>query len=453
MITPLRLSHIAQLCRGQLHGPDVSVSSVAIDSRQHLDGGLFVALPGEKVDGHDFVAAAAANGAAAALVTRPSDDLPCVCVDDAYLAIADIARENRRQFSRPVVALTGSSGKTSTKEILAALLSERGAVLATAGNYNNELGVPLTLLRLSADHDFAVVEMGAAKAGDIRYLCDIARPDIAILTNAQPAHIQGFGSLDGVARTKGEIFEALPAEGLAVINADDAYFQDWYERASHCRRISFSVQSPAADLFASDIVLEAGGSRFTLNSPSGRVEVSLSLPGRHMIANALAASAVALELGVSLAELAAALGRVSNAAGRLSRQVLAGVTLIDDSYNANPGSVRAAVEVLASEAGERCLVLGTMAELGATAAEQHQAIARYAAQAGIQQLIAVGDFAEDMAQAFGSGGYAFADNQALIEVLKQQIQGLDAVLVKGSRSAAMERVVQAIQQQLSGENS
>lgn len=454
MIRPLSLSAIAKLCGGRFSGADVAVSSVAIDSRKLHPGGLFVALRGERVDGHDFLSAAAANGAAAALVNHVSECLPCVQVDDSYAALAALAAENRRQFPGPLVALTGSSGKTSTKNILATLLADRGEVLATAGNYNNELGVPLTLLDIGERHDFAVIEMGAAKAGDIRYLCQIAAPEIAILTNAQAAHIQGFGSLDGVARSKGEIFEALPAGGLAVINADDAYCSQWQQQAAHCRQRLFSLTSDKADIYARDIELQgAAGSRFTLHSSVGSVAVELPLAGRHMVANALAAAAVALELGLSLPQIAAAMARVRGVAGRLCRQHIRGVTLIDDSYNANPGSVRAAINVLAAEAGRRLLVLGTMAELGANAVAQHVEVARYAAQSGIDRLLVVGEFAEPMALEFGSGAVPFADKTELMAVLAAELQGIDAVLVKGSRSAAMEVVVQALQQQLSGENS
>ena len=453
MIEPMALSTIANVCRGRLQGADVSISSVVIDSRLVTLGSLFVALRGEHVDGHKYISAAANNGAVAALVNMPDDRLPFVEVNDSYAAIGAIARENRSRFDGAVVALTGSSGKTSTKEILAALLATRGSVLATEGNYNNELGVPLTLLRVNARHDYAVVEMGAAKAGDIRYLCDFARPDIAILTNAQPAHIQGFGSLDGVANTKGEIFESLPSEGLAVINADDPYCSRWQEMAAHCRQVTFSVDAASADVFASDIQLEAGSSRFTLHCPAGIVAVALPLPGRHMVANALAATAAALELGVELETLAEGFCQVHNASGRLSRETIGGVTLIDDSYNANPGSVRAAIDVLATEKGSRALVLGTMAELGDNAAAQHCRIAEYAAGAGIERFVVVGEYASAMAEAFGEGARIYADNSALLSVIDKEIQGIDAVLIKGSRSAAMEAVVQVLQQQLSGGSS
>ncbi len=453
MIQPLSLSAIARLCAGRLMGDDVEISSVAIDSRKLQPGGLFVALRGERVNGHDYLASAAANGAIAALVSQPCESLPCVVVDDSYAALGAIARENRRRFNGPLVALTGSCGKTSTKDILAALLAERGPVLATAGNYNNELGVPLTLLEIAGEHDCAVIEMGAAKAGDIRYLCDFAQPQIAILTNAQAAHIEGFGSLDGVARTKGEIFEALPSDGLAVINADDVYCSQWQRQAAHCRQSVFSLTSPQADVFASDIELHgAAGSRFTLHSGGNSVSISLPLAGRHMVANALAASTVALELGLSLAQIATAMARVRVTSGRLSSQRIAGVTLIDDSYNANPGSVRAAIDVLSAERGQRALVLGTMAELGSDALAQHLDVARYAAQCGINRLLIVGEYAEPMASTFGSGASAFADQDELLAVLAVELQGIDAVLIKGSRSAAMEAVVQALQQQLSGEN-
>ncbi len=452
MIKPMMLSQIAELVGGVHRGDDVAIHSVSTDSRNMPDQALFVALRGEKFDGNQFVEGAKQRGAVAALVSSPSTHLPCVEVVDTRKALGIVARENRRAYSGPVIALTGSSGKTSTKELLAAILSEEGPVLATRGNLNNEIGLPLTLLNISHHHRYAVTEMGAAKSGDIAYLCRFAEPTIAILTNAQAAHIAGFGSLDGVANTKGEIFTALAAEGVAIINADDVYADLWLKMAAHCRRRTFSLHSSSADVYASDINRDQQGNQsFTLCSFAGNVAVTLPLPGEHMIRNALAAAAAALSAGATLQSVAAGLGRAKNAEGRLSRHDIGGITLFDDSYNANPGSVAAAIKVLAEQLGTRYLVLGTMAELGENAPQHHRDIALMARQSGIECLLCVGEFAELMAAEFGDGGRAFRDKIALQQDVLQHIRSGDAVLVKGSRSAAMDTVVQALKTNLNGE--
>lgn len=452
MMRALSLDAVATLTHGKHYGENAEISSVVIDSRRVRAGSLFVALRGERVDGHDYLRQAAESGASAALVNRQCKELPGVIVDDSQRALADLARDNRRAFRGPLIALTGSSGKTSTKEMLAAILSCNASVLATSGNHNNELGVPLTLLDISPQHAFAVIEMGAAKAGDIRYLCEFAQPDVAILTNAQAAHLQGFGSLDGVAKTKGEIFEALSPSGLAVINADDRYYSQWQAQASHCRQSSFSLISSSADVYASDISATAEGSQFTLHCAAGQTEVLLPLSGRHMVANALAAAAAALEVGISLSQIAEGLGGVNSTAGRLFSQRWGGITVIDDSYNANPGSVRAAIEVLAAKPGKSLLVLGEMAELGPDAEALHRDVAAYARDASVASCAFVGEFADVMAEEFGDAGRAFADKQALLGHLPALLDNVNTVLVKGSRSSAMEEVVTALQQTLSGEN-
>ena len=452
MMQPLALSTVATLVNGRQYGADVQFDSVVIDSRKAVNGSLFVALVGERVDGHDYLRQAAESGAVAALVGRQCNELPGVIVNDSQRALVELARNNRRQFSKPLIALTGSSGKTSTKEMLAAILSQKYAVLATSGNHNNELGVPLTLLEIAPQHAFAVVEMGAAKAGDIRYLCEFAQPDVAILTNAQAAHLQGFGSLDGVAKTKGEIFEALPPSGLAVINADDRYYPQWQMQAAHCRQCSFSLNSPAANVYASDISASAEGSQFTLHCAAGQVRVTLPISGQHMVANALAAAAAALEVGASLSQIADGLSAVNGTAGRLFSQCWGGVTVIDDSYNANPGSVRAAIDVLAAKPGRSLLILGAMAELGPDAVTLHRDVAAYARDAGVASCAFVGEFASTMAEEFGGAGHAFADKQALLGHLPALLDNVNTVLVKGSRSSAMEEVVTALRQTLSGEN-
>ncbi|GAB3371949.1 UDP-N-acetylmuramoyl-tripeptide--D-alanyl-D-alanine ligase [Spongiibacter taiwanensis] len=447
----LTLSKIAAITGGQLVGADVSVSAVCTDTRKLQTGDLFVALKGEHFDGNTFVAQAAASGAGAALVNSPVDSLPCVVVADSYRALGLVAREHRRHFAGPVMAITGSSGKTSTKEMLASILRECGDTFATKGNLNNEVGVPLSLLSMSTQEQFAVIEMGAAKRGDIAYLCEFAEPTIALLTNAQAAHIQGFGSLQGVAETKGEIFQALGGKGVAIINADDQFSSLWQQLAGVAAQVRFGFNPATADVWAEDIVLSPnGGSEFRLVTPAGSADVVLALPGRHMIANALAAAAAAQAAGASLAQISAGLGLVRPSDGRLSRRQVGGIQIIDDSYNANPGSVRAAIDVLSECDGRRILVLGAMAELGDEAERGHREVAQYAASKGIDALFVTGEWAPMMAEKFGASAKAFADRETLASALVQFVEGGDAVLIKGSRSAGMELVVSRLAQHLDG---
>ncbi len=452
---PLLLSQIALATGGELLGADCEVSRVVTDSRQLAPGDLFVALSGERFDGNAFVEQAQAAGASAAVVTRrPSVELPCVLVADSRFALGQIAHLNRQSFNGPVIAISGSSGKTSCKEMLAAILRQRGAVLATRGNLNNEIGVPLTLLEIAQEHHCAVVEMGAAARGDIRYLCDFAHPDIALLTNAQRAHIAGFGSLEGVAHTKGEIYQALKSDGTAVINADDQFCELWCELAASRKRVLFSLNDPSADYYARDIQQDlSSGLRFTLVSPAGEVAIEMPLLGRHMVANALAAAAAAGAAGATLDDVRAGLAALQPVPGRLHPQRLSlpgggAITLLDDSYNANPGSVRAAIDLLADAPARSWLLLGHMAELGDDEREQHADIGAYAAQSGVDALWAVGPRAALVAEAFGDGGRAFDDRDAIARELPAQLKDGDVVLVKGSRSAAMDRVVQQMTQQL-----
>lgn len=443
---PLALSEVALATGGQLHGEDRRFSSVSTDSRRVSDQALFVALQGERFDGNDYVGAAAEGGARAALVSRePTTDIPHVLVGDSRFALGQVAALNRQAFDGPLVAITGSSGKTSCKEMLTAIFARAGSVLATEGNLNNEIGVPLTLLRLAPEHEYAVIEMGASALGDIRYLCDFAHPTVSVLTNAQSAHLEGFGSLENVARTKGEIYEALRADGTAVINFDDGFCELWQTMAADKQRLFFSIDNSAADVYARDLresLLE--GQHFTLVSPAGEIDMSLPLLGRHMVGNALAAAAAALAVGVSLDVIRQGLADVRPVQGRLFVRQSDGVLVIDDSYNANPGSVRAAIDVLKSSSGRRHLVLGHMAELGERAEQEHRDIAAYASESGICRLWLVGAYAPAMAAEFGEAAEVFESREALGAALLQQVAEGDVLLVKGSRSAGMEQVVTTV---------
>ncbi len=439
------LSAIAVWTHGRLLGSDVEVTGVAIDTRKLQPGDLFVAIRGERADGHDYLAEAAARGAVAALVTRKVDsELPQVLVNDAELALGDLASAVRAQRDVRVVGITGSNGKTTVKTLVASILSRHGRTHVSAGNYNNELGLPLTLLAMPRDTEYAVLEMGAGKPGDIAYLAAIARPDIGLVTLIAPAHLARMGSIEGVAETKGALYQALPADGIAVINADDAFASFFAGLAGARRQLRFGLEQPA-DVGADIVEQRVDGSRFVLSTPQGDAEVALPLPGRHNIANALAATAVALALEVSLDTIVAGLEQVGGVAGRLRRETMAGGwTLIDDSYNANPSSMTAAIDTLLLAGGERWLVLGDMAELGAQARALHAGIGERARERGVERLFAVGPLGAATVEAFGAGGEHFDDKAALITALRGQLHAGVTCLVKGSRSAGMEQVVAAL---------
>ncbi|MDX1496576.1 MAG: UDP-N-acetylmuramoyl-tripeptide--D-alanyl-D-alanine ligase, partial [Salinisphaeraceae bacterium] len=313
-----KLSHLAQRVAGRMSGPDQTFTGFAIDTRQIQRGEVFVALAGEKVDGHEFVAMAARQGAAGALVQKWQDvDLPQVVVPDVLHSLQRYASQWRSQFDIPLIGVTGSNGKTTVKEMLAAVLGQAGPVLATQGNFNNHIGMPLTLCKLRETHRMAVIEMGANHAGEIAELAAIAKPNAGIVTMAGAAHLEGFGSLDTIAKTKGGMFESLPEGGLAVINNDDVYAPMWRDMASHCRQLSFGLQ-PGADVTAQDIADDDnGGSRFILQSPMGTVAVSIPLPGQHNVMNALGAAAIALGLGLTPAHVDSGLGGMQSVSGRL----------------------------------------------------------------------------------------------------------------------------------------
>lgn len=356
MMPNTSLLDIATASNAFLHGADGLVSSVGIDTRAIIPGGLFVALRGEHVDGHEFLSEAKNAGAVGAVVeTLQAIDIPQIVVADAAVALGDIASYNRSLFKGAVVAITGSAGKTTCKNMLRSILAEVANVSATQGNLNNELGVPLTLLELDETQQYAVIEMGAAKAGDIAYLTRIARPDIGVVTNISEAHLGRFGSLQITAQTKGEIYDSLPATGVAVINLDEPFASDWQARV-HARTdapsmLSFSLSDLAADIVASNVEADLSGVRFTASgdaiSPGWSIEVSLQLLGKHNVANALGSIAVAKALHISDQAIVAGLGKLNAESGRLQRRgARNALTLIDDSYNANPAAMRAAIDTV-----------------------------------------------------------------------------------------------------------
>lgn len=455
MMASLTLPVIAERLGAPYSGPALALRALAIDSRAVAPGDLFVALPGERVDGHEFIEAAIENGAVAALVERPVHvSVPCLQVASGVEAMATIAAENRAAFQGQLIAITGSCGKTSVKNMCRAIFSLAGNTVATVGNYNNELGVPLTLSRLNDDTRFAVVEMGAAGRGHVAHLCALARPDISTVLNAMEAHLEGFGSVADVAAIKAEIFDGLSSQGVAVLNLDQPWVSLWQGRIAdrQAATISFSVDDLRADVTATDIEDHGlDGSVFTLSLAGSRQRVSLPLPGRHNVSNALAAAALGLAAGLPVELIARGLERSETERGRLASEVLAdGTVLIDDAYNANPGSVRAAIELLAGMTGRRSLVLGAMLELGAESARQHFEMGALARRRGIEQLIAVGAEVRPALEGFGDGARYFDDRKALQPALPELLKNSDAILLKGSRGAAMDSLLGAIRD-LAGE--
>ena len=451
-MTPRLLSWIAQATGGRLVGDDRTVDAVATDTRA-LPGGdaLFVALKGERFDGHAHVRAAADGGCVAALVARPVEAaLPQVVVADTERALASLAAAVQRERATKVLAVTGSNGKTTVKTLLHSILRQLGSAYANPGNRNNEIGLPLAVLDAPDDARFAVYEMGAGKPGDIAYLTAIARPDVALVNNIASAHLERMGSLLGIAQTKGAIYQALPADGVAVVNADDAFALYFSERLRGVRMIRFGIEAEA-DISARDIHGGLQGSRFTLVTPGGEVEVALPLPGRHNVRNALAAAAMATAVGAGPAQIRAGLEAVEGVAGRLAAHRLRrGATLVDDSYNANPGSLAAAIDTLADGGGEAWLVLSDMRELGADEVALHAEAGARTRAAGIARLFALGELSAHAARTFGEGGSVHASHAALADALWAQLGAGTTVLVKGSRGSAMDKIVTALLQRDAG---
>lgn len=444
-----RLAEIARCTGGELVGEDRPFDSVATDSRTLGAGALFVALVGENFDGHDFVAAAAERGAVAALVARTLPvHIPHIVVPDPLAALSTFAREWRRQFRIPLIGVTGSNGKTTTKELIGSILARVGPTLVTRGNLNNHIGVPLTLLNLTPEHRFAVVEMGANHQGEIAHLMSIAEPTVGIVTNAGAAHLEGFGSLQGVAMGKGEMFRALPSDGVAVINADDAFAPMWRDHRTAERLLTFGCEQQA-DFMAHKVNAHthAAGFRtdFDLITPEGACSASLALAGVHNLRNALGAAAAAYAVGASVDDIVQGLAAMKPVGGRLElKPALNGAYLIDDSYNANPSSLKAGLDAMRAFGGTRWLVLGEMKELGANADALHAEVGRYARESGVQRLLGVGECTRFAVEAFGPGAKWFADLDALIAEMRSSLDAEVAVLIKGSRASKLERVAAAL---------
>jgi len=444
------LADIAEMVDGTLHGHSnqtivdagqIKLDAVATDSRSVSNDQLFIAIKGERFDAHDFVKDLVGK-AGAALVDRLIDcDLPQIVVKDTRVALAQFAAKWRQQFDMPLVALTGSNGKTTVKEMLSAILAVKGEVLATLGNLNNDLGVPLTLLRLRKQHDFAVIEMGANHFGEIAFLTNIGKPDVAILNNAGASHLEGFGSVEGVSRAKAEIFQGLDDTGIAIINADDEYADYWQGCVADKQVMSFGMENAAT---VQGKATPTG--MLVLNYADDSVEIDLALLGRHNKRNALAAASAAIAVGASLQEIQQGLESLKPVKGRLTPYIgLKNIRLIDDTYNANPSSMKAAIDVLTEFTdGPRMLVLGDMGELGDDVAALHAEIGRYANEKAIDQLYCLGEFSVEAANAFGEKANHFLQVEPLLHDLNNQLKNNMTLLVKGSRSMRMERVVEAL---------
>ncbi len=441
----MRLSELAAAIGARLVGADREFAGVVADSRKLEAGQLFVALRGERVDGHDFVADVAARGAAAAVVERELDvSASQLVVANAERALAEIARVWRARCRATVVGITGSNGKTTLKTLTHSILSRAGRCHVNPGNLNNEIGLPLSLCALPTDADFAVCEMGAGKPGDIAYLARIALPRISIVNNVGAAHLERMGSLRGVAETKGAIYAALPSDGIAVINAEDAFADYFRGLAGKRAQMSFALDR-TADVRGQILASEPSSQRIVIDTAAGSITVTLPLPGRHNALNALAATALALAAGASLDHVRLGLETATAVGGRLVRKPLAnGATLIDDSYNANPASMRAAIDTLRAQPSPRWLVVGDMKELGPDAAELHRGIGAYARERGIERFYAVGELSRHACAGYGAGAHHFETQQDLIAALRADLVAGVTLLTKGSRSSAMDRVANAI---------
>lgn len=437
------LSAAARAMNTKLLGPNYFFTGVGVDSRKIVKGELFFALKGAKVDGHHYIAEAEARGAVGVVVSREvNTKLPTLRVEDTLKALGNFAKAYRSAFQIPVIAVTGSCGKTTVREMLYSILSLKAPVLSSQGNLNTEIGVPFTLLRLSAEHRFAVIEMGARRKGDIAYLMALAMPTVGLVTNAGGAHLEIFGSERRIAEAKGEIFENLPESGIAIINQDDAYATYWRGLITPSQTIiTFGLESKA-DIMAKNIRLESTFSECELVTNNGAISLHLSLPGKHIIQNALAAAASAQALGIALEDIKAGLERFVPVTGRLQYKTgFQGATIIDDTYNANPVSMRAALAVLAKCSTAKILVMGDMLELGKDQLLLHQQIGQEAKQLGIDKLLGLGELTAATVKAFGSGATHYGDKVSLINALKEQVNNNTTVLVKGSRSMRMEEVV------------
>lgn len=454
---PLKLSAIADFCVGKLHGKDLTVEKVMTDSRADCTDVLFVALVGERFDAHEFINTAENQGAIALMVSRKVDsELPQIIVEDTEKALGQLARFVRQEVNPKVVGITGSAGKTTVKELVASILrlvdtDSKESVLATKGNFNNHIGVPLTLLELNKEHEYAVIEMGANHKGEIAYCASLAKPNVSVINNVEPAHLEGFGSIEGVAEAKSEIYQSLGESGTAIINLDCEFASKWLEEFIDCHKVTVSRHKDA-HFSANNVHLNSEGlvtfdliKRHLTGKDS--VTVTLQLAGLHNVSNALVAAAICSQFDVELDTIKRGLEQAGSVKGRLNLIAgLQGCLIIDDTYNASVGSVKAAIDVLVSKQGEPIFAFGDMGELGTESARYHKEIGDYARQKGVKKLFAFGTEVAHTVKAFGDGAELFIDKNALIDAVRGQLDSTQVILIKGSRSARMEQVVLALQE-------
>lgn len=447
------------------------INGVSTDTRAIAPNDLFIALVGPHFDGHDYIETAIAKGAAAVIISKPLADtqVPALLVSDTRIALGKLGAAVKEKVAPKTIAITGSSGKTTVKEMVNAILSTRGKVLATKGNFNNDIGVPLTLLNLNENHDYAVIEMGANHQGEIDYTCGLVKPDVVTIINASPAHLEGFGSLFGVARAKSEIIKDLAPQAVAILNHDSQFFEFWQGKSSTEQVLTFSYESDKGDFHANKVSINSEGcAEFELVTPIGTAAIKLRVPGVHNAGNAVLSAALAISAGANLSNVQQGLFAMQSVAGRLAvKQLTPSIKVLDDTYNANVGSVKAAIDLLASFSGFRVFVFGDMGELGDQAAMYHEQIGEYALSHNIDALISCGPLSVHASKAMQDKGMACENTEFAFSALMKLIgpfilpnahldllvpsaskthKPIEAVtiLVKGSRSARMERVVQAL---------
>ncbi len=450
MIT-LSLQQIADIVNACLIGENGEIHSVSTDTREIEPGALFIALVGDRFDGHQFCQKAQESGACAVLVENQQDvAISQLVVDDTRIALGKLAAWVHQQCAIKTVAITGSCGKTTVKEMTAAILGLKGKVLATQGNFNNDIGVPLTLLRSEPEHDYAVIELGANHIGEIAYTTQLVQPDVALVNNVAAAHLEGFGSVEGVKKAKGEIYQGLKSTGVAVINSDSQGGHLWASALIDKLVVTFSALNENADIYASDVELDADGkASFILHSPVGTIRIKLSVVGQHNVANALAAAALTLQFGCSLSEIQSGLASVINMKGRVTTEMLSDtIRLIDDSYNASVPAMQAAVDLLSTYSGVKWLILGYMAELGSESLALHRQLGDYAAQFHFDYVLTYGKETQVISEVCGGKHFSSHDDmiQFIRETIKTHYQKTHTLLVKGANSARMSVVVDALKE-------
>lgn len=446
MIT-MHLSEAARLTGGRLHGDDAAFRGLCHDTRTLKSGQLFVALHGERTDGHDFVEQAISAGAAGVLVEDAPNLEPAVVVANTLKALGALAAGWRQKFDLPLVAITGSNGKTTVRAMTTSILQQQFECLSTRGNYNNEIGLPLSLGAMDSSHERAVIEMGAGQPGDIRYLCQIAHPTIGLINNASSAHLEKMGSVRKIAETKGEIVASLPEDGIAILNADDDHLDLWKEMATGGKVVTFGLSEGADVAMTSRTVNADGTQRIGIRTPFWKADATLHCLGIHNVANALAATAAALAAGANKDSVLKGLEAFRAVDARLQKRDLGvGWTLIEDTYNANPASVEAGIDVLCEQPSPTILVLGDMAELGPDAEALHFQVGARAKRAGVDYLLGVGPLTRHAVQAFGDGAAHLESKDEVVTALLERMQPGGTCLVKGSRSARMEDIGQKLEE-------